>query len=92
VENSPFKLVKDMKALADVFYNTSVKIYESKKHALQGGNEELAAQGKDIISILSTPISFSSSRVLTKNWPVRENMKASDKEKLSDAELLGQIK
>ena len=55
------KSVKDLKAVIDVFHNTSVEIYEAKKHAFQEGNEELAAQigkGKDIISILSTPISF----------------------------------
>ena len=63
VENSPLKLVKDMKALVDVYHNTSVEIFEAKKHAFQQGNEELAAQigqGKDIISILSTSISFPS--------------------------------
>ena len=61
VENSPFKLVKDMKVLIDVFHNTSIEIYEAKKHAFQQGDEELAAQigqGKDVISILSTPIFF----------------------------------
>jgi hypothetical protein len=61
VENSPLKSVKDLKVVIDTFYNTSVEIYEAKKHAFQQGNEELATQigqGKDIISILSTPISF----------------------------------
>ena len=61
VENSPLKLVKDMKALINVFHDTSVEIYEAKKQAFQQGDEELAGQigkGKDIISILSTPISF----------------------------------
>jgi hypothetical protein len=63
VENSPVKVVKDLKALVDIFHNTSVEIFEAKKHALQQGNEELAAQigqGKDLISILSTLISFPS--------------------------------
>ena len=61
VEHSPLKSIKDAKALIDVFHNTSVEIYEAKKHAFQKGNEELAAQigqGKDIISILSTPFFF----------------------------------
>ena len=94
VEYFPLKSVKDMKALIDVFHNTSVEIYEAKKHALQQGAEELAqiGQGKDIISILSTRISFRSSQVLTKILLVRENMKASEEEKLSDAEVLAQIK
>ena len=58
-----------MKALIDIFHNTSVEIYEAKKHAFQQGNEELAGQigqGKDIISLLSIPISFPSIQVLTK--------------------------
>ena len=95
VENSPLKAVKDMKALVDIFHNTSVEIYETKKHAFQQGDEELSAQigqGKDIISVLSTSISFPSSRVLTKITLVRENMKASEEERLSDAEVLAQIK
>ena len=61
VENSPFKSIKDLKALIDIFHNTSVEIYEGKKHAYKQGNEELAAQieqGKDIISILSTSFFF----------------------------------
>lgn len=69
VENSPLKLIKDMKAIIDIFHNTSVEIYEAKKRAFQQGNEELAAQigqGKDIISVLSISISSSSCRVLTK--------------------------
>ena len=83
-----------MKALIDIFHNTSVEIYEAKKHAFQQGNELAAqiGQGKDIITILSTQISFPSSQVLTKILSVRENMKASEEEKLSDAELLAQIK
>lgn len=77
VDHSPLKVVTDTKALIDIFHNTSVEIYESKKRALQEGSEELAShigQGKDLISIL-----------------MRENMKASEEEKLSEAEVLGQL-
>ena len=69
VEISPWKSLKDMKKIIDIYHNTSVEIYEAKKHTFQQGNEELATQigqGKDIISILSTPISFPSSQVLNK--------------------------
>ena len=61
VENSPFKSINDLKAVIDIFHNMSVEIYEAKKHALQQGNDESEAQigqGKDIISILSTPFIF----------------------------------
>ena len=68
VENCPFKMVKDSKAFIDIFHNTSVEIFEAKKHAFQQGNEELTAQigqGKDIICVLSTtPISFSLQQVV----------------------------
>ena len=95
MENSPLKLVKDLKALADIFHNTSVEIYEAKKNSFEQGNEELASQigqGTDIISILSTPIFFPSSQDLTRISLVKENMKASQEKKLSDAEVLAQIK
>ena len=88
-------MVTDTKELIDVFHNTSVEIYESKKRALQEGSEELAShigQGKDLISILSTsdpPFITSNPH---KNSSVRENMKASEEEKLSEAEVLGQLK
>ena len=61
VEISPFKSIKNFKAVIDTFHNTSVEIYEAKKHAFQEGNDELEAQirqGKDIISTLSTPFIF----------------------------------
>ena len=68
VENCPLKLVTDIKALIDVFHNTSVEIYKSKKRALQEGSEELTShigQGKDLIRILSTSIRLSSHQILT---------------------------
>jgi len=64
VDKAPWKMVKDMKAIIDILHNTSVEIFESKKHALQEGNEGLADQigrGKDIISILSACTSLSPS-------------------------------
>ena len=88
-------MIKDSKAFIDIFHNTSVEIFEAKKHAFQQGNEELTArigQGKDIISILSTSISLPSSQILTIISLVRENMKASEEEKLSEAEVVAQIK
>ena len=61
VENSPSKTIKDLKALVDIFDNTSIEIFEAKKLAYKQGNEDLAdqiEQGKDIISILSTSSFF----------------------------------
>ncbi|KAF8798335.1 cytochrome P450 [Phlegmacium glaucopus] len=73
----PLERVKQIRYIIDVCHETSVEIFESKKKALQEGDEALAAQigrGKDIISIL-----------------MRANMVASEEDKLSDAELLGQV-
>ena len=95
VENAPWKMIKDMKEIVDTLHNTSVEIFESKKHVLQEGNEGVADQigrGKDIISILSIHTFPSSIQGLTKISPVKANMEAADEDKLSDAELLGQIK
>jgi len=73
----PLERVKQIRYIVDVFHETSVEIFETKKKALQEGDEALAAQigrGKDIISIL-----------------MRANMVASEEDKLSDAELVGQV-
>jgi hypothetical protein len=85
-----------IKNIVDVFHTTSVEILESKKKALREGDQALADQigrGKDIISILCT-ISF----IFHLWYPlrrlmklVRANMEASEEDKLSDNELLGQV-
>ncbi|KAF8968134.1 cytochrome P450 [Flammula alnicola] len=77
VDSVPSEILHKMRDIVDVLHNTSVEIFESKKKALEAGDEALSAQigrGKDIISIL-----------------MKANMKASDEEKLSEEELLGQI-
>ena len=56
VDLIPSEHIKKIRDILDVFYNTSVEIFESKKKALREGDQALAAQigrGKDIISILS---------------------------------------
>ncbi|KAF8800823.1 cytochrome P450 [Phlegmacium glaucopus] len=71
----PSKDIKRMRDIIDVFHETSVEIFESKKKALQVGDEALAAQigrGKDIIRHTA-------------------NMVASEEDKLSDKELQGQV-
>ncbi|KAI0720771.1 cytochrome P450 [Cerioporus squamosus] len=49
VDHLPFKQVQDLKSVVDVLYDTSARIIEDKKAALEKG--ELAV-GRDIISIL----------------------------------------
>jgi len=77
VDLIPSPIIRRLRDIVDIFHNTSVEILETKKAALRGGDQALAAQigkGKDIISIL-----------------LRENMEASMEDRLSDNELLGQV-
>uniref|UniRef100_A0A8H7Y036 Cytochrome P450 n=1 Tax=Psilocybe cubensis TaxID=181762 RepID=A0A8H7Y036_PSICU len=77
VDHLPFKVVKEVRDIIDVLYETAVEIFDSKKKALEAGDEALAAQvgrGKDIISIL-----------------MKANMAASGEDKLTDKDVLGQI-
>ena len=51
----PSEGVTRLRDIIDIFRQTSVEILETKKEALRGGDQALAAQigqGKDIISIL----------------------------------------
>ena len=42
-----------MRDIVDVLHDTSVEIFETKKKALEEGDEAQIGQGKDILSILS---------------------------------------
>lgn len=96
VDHLPFKVVKEVRDIVDVLYETSIEIFNSKRKALEEGDEALAAQvgrGKDIISILSefrfasTLMGFTT-YVLFK---VKANMTASEEDKMTDKDVLGQI-
>jgi hypothetical protein len=55
VDITPWKDLHTLRDIVDVIYKTSMEIYESKKKALEDGDEALARQvgrGKDIMSIL----------------------------------------
>ncbi|PCH40523.1 cytochrome P450 [Wolfiporia cocos MD-104 SS10] len=71
----PSKLVQDAVNIIDTMDMASKEVYESKKAAIQAGDEVLLkriGQGKDIMSILT-------------------NMEASDEDKLSEDEITGQM-
>ncbi|KAJ3515941.1 hypothetical protein NLJ89_g1438 [Agrocybe chaxingu] len=77
VDIIPWKTMHRLRDVVDVLHNTSVEIFESKKRAIEDGDEAVKAQlsqGKDILSIL-----------------MRANMDASKEDKLADKELLGQM-
>ena len=55
VDLIPSEIIRKLRDIVVILYNTSVEILEIKKEALRGGDQALAAQigkGKDIISIL----------------------------------------
>ena len=57
----PWKNAHELRDISDVIHNTAVEIINSKKQALEDGDEAVARQigeGKDIISILSEDFSF----------------------------------
>ncbi|KAJ7903501.1 cytochrome P450 [Mycena olivaceomarginata] len=73
----PWKNLHDARDILDTLYSTAVDIYNSKKTALEAGDEAVSAQiakGKDIISIL-----------------MKDNSNASSTERLSEDEIIGQV-
>ncbi|KAH9475309.1 Cytochrome P450 monooxygenase 91 [Psilocybe cubensis] len=73
----PWKAAHKIRDITDTMYNTSVEILNSKRQALDNGDEAVRnqiGQGKDILSIL-----------------LRANMSASGSDRLSDEEVIGQM-
>jgi len=61
VDLIPWKTLHQVRDVMDVIHHTAVEIINSKKRALEQGDETVARQigeGKDIISILSMAFSF----------------------------------
>ena len=57
----PWKPLHQLRDISDVIHETAVEIVNSKKRALEDGDEAVARQigeGKDILSILSRDFSF----------------------------------
>ncbi|RPD54880.1 cytochrome P450 [Lentinus tigrinus ALCF2SS1-7] len=77
LELVPNPAVQKMKDIVDTMWRRSEEIYESKKHALEQGDEAVAQQigeGKDLMSIL-----------------LQANMNAAEEDRLPEEELLGQM-
>ncbi|KAF5326984.1 hypothetical protein D9619_004812 [Psilocybe cf. subviscida] len=73
----PWKTLHDIRDIADLLHHTSVKILESKRKALEEGDEAVTAQigaGKDIMSIL-----------------IKANTEAAPEDSLTEEEILGQM-
>ncbi len=100
VEMVPFSAVERSVEISDVMHARSVLIYNEKKKALEKGDDALRQQigeGKDIMSILcARPFQLCHCVVgknpgLTFELVVRENMKASEEDRLPEDEVIGQI-
>ncbi|KAJ3795928.1 cytochrome P450 [Lentinula aff. detonsa] len=76
VNRLPWKDLHHLRDMVDYMYRIAQVIYESKKRALEKGDQAIALQigrGKDLISIL-----------------MKENMKASEEDRLEDTEVISQ--
>jgi hypothetical protein len=79
-------------------HNTSVEILQAKRCALQEGDEAVERQigrGRDIMSILSKQFPccrFLSSLTSSSISSVKANMEASEGDKLTEEEVLGQVR
>ncbi|KAH7907754.1 cytochrome P450 [Hygrophoropsis aurantiaca] len=77
VKVTPWKTLQELNDIVDIMDRTSAEVFESKKAALEKGDEAVlqqVGQGKDIMSVL-----------------LRANMETAEKDRLPDKELLGQM-
>ncbi|KDR76226.1 hypothetical protein GALMADRAFT_67812 [Galerina marginata CBS 339.88] len=77
VDHLPFKRIKQLRDITDTLHKTSVEIFNSKRKAIQEGDAAVTAQIGRGKDIIS---------ILMK-----ANMQASEDERLSEEELIGQI-
>ncbi|KAH9481363.1 Cytochrome P450 monooxygenase 91 [Psilocybe cubensis] len=77
VDCLPFKEIQDLKGVLDVLHKTSEEILESKRKAIAEGDEAVAAQIGRGKDIISILL--------------KANIHASEAERLSEEELLGQV-
>jgi hypothetical protein len=91
----PNKTVRRTQDIVDIMDRTSVELFQRKKLALQQGDEAVLAQvgrGKDIMSILCMCQFLASFCILVLTYEiVKENMEATEGDRLQEAELVAQI-
>ncbi|KAI0628830.1 cytochrome P450 [Trametes polyzona] len=77
VELTPYEPLQRMKHISDTIHESSVRIYNEKRRALERGDEAIKQQvgeGKDIISVL-----------------LRENTAAAEQDRLPTEEVIAQV-
>jgi hypothetical protein len=98
IEVVPWKNLKELRKVVDVMHRTAVDVIESKRKVLKDADPEATSKkigrGKDIISILRTQASNFA------HWPednihphtlVKANVAASEGDRISEEELVGQV-
>ena len=99
MELVPSKLLQQDREIVDTMDRTSKEIFEEKKKALRKGEDAVVKQvgmGKDIMSVLCElcclGLAYRRVVLMWLIYLVKANMAADEKEKLPEAELLGQMK
>ncbi|TFK40020.1 cytochrome P450 [Crucibulum laeve] len=77
IDMLPWKTIHELRDIVDLIHNTSLEIFKSKKRALEEGDEVLQKQVAQGKDIMSILL--------------RENMNASEEDRLTESELLGQM-
>jgi len=77
VDVLPWPTLHELRDIIDTMHNTSVEVVESKKRALKGGDEAIAKQIGQGKDVISILM--------------RENMKASQEDRLSEEEVIAQV-
>jgi hypothetical protein len=94
----PSDALKNLRHVVNVMDTASKKIFAEKRTVLENegfiGIAGNRMQGKDIMSIMRQSILFTHVIVLLTRWllPVRANASSSNDDRLTDSELLGQMK
>lgn len=95
VDMIPNEQVKRLKEIVDILDVNTRRIFFGKMAALEAGDaavKEQVSNGKDIMSILcKSSCIFHFEMTNIRNLTVRENLNASDEDRLSEEELLGQM-
>lgn len=95
VEMFPSKNVQKLLYITDLVHEKAVGIYQEKKRMIEQGDEALkhkVGEGKDLMSILRKSLAITLTIALIANGVlVRENMAASEDDRLPEEELIGQV-
>lgn len=90
----PSEPIRHMVKVIDTMYETSVQIFESKRTAMaqvDTAEAQRLGEAKDIIGILSKSTSQIQDKIALMYLTVRENAKAADNDRFTDAEVIAQM-